>query len=791
MEGQFYRWLAWHGLADLVIVLVLAIVLSFVFDFVFELPWILRLVILAVTGLWWARVLIRGKRRSKVQLTSGDLLATVEGSSPELEGQLVNVVELRKSTDGNGSEPDATAEPEPPPTPLEAELLKRARQEAQRVLSRVQVEGSLDTRYVKRRVSAAVGGGIALISLAAAFPSLFSVWAERNVLLSSKRWPRETHFSIEQEAPVWHHPRKAPLRISAWVVGKIPRDVFIHVIAGDDERRIRLAPGQKLRSQFAIHSVVSDGAPAPGETVDAGQVVHAIGKVVDSFDFYLSAGDNRSRTIRVEVHDRPRVVETKLRIQPPRHTGQKERVISNPAGEIRAVIGSKISVQSRCDRALESAWVRFGREGRQDVDEVAGDRFSHSMTLDTSGFLEFGFRGASWGFDGKSRRLALVAEPDRIPEIDLAVTSDSRYVTTKGKIEYDVEARDDFGFRSVRLEVTHEFESREDVVDDDSESEEIDGEESGDDTAESSSKPTVKVIELDLAGAVREEDELVVRDTGVLDLAAFELDPPIRIGDRLRLQAVAVDNDEPAGGKVGSSDEYVFQVISSEALERQMEKIRVAAQERIEELTFLEGQILDEIARLGEPGAQANQQNAQNSQSSQANQQNAQNSQSSQANQQNAQNSQSSQANQDSRPPRSAEALAREQQRIAEEAREISQQLREMAETLQRNELMNDAETRRFENEVTSPLDDLGEDRLPRNARDIEQIPQSDEPREQIRRVQADAERLEKQLENVAKSLAGSGDFREILQRLDSLIELHKDVIDETRGGVQAAQGQE
>ena len=104
-----------------------------------------------------------------------------------------------------------------------------------------------------------------------------------------------------------------------------------------------------------------------------------------------------------------------------------------------------------------------------------------------------------------------------------------------------------------------------------------------------------------------------------------------------------------------------------------------------------------------------------------------------------------------------------------------------MADDLERNQLMERSESERFEEEVTRPLEGLGEDRLPRSAEDIESIPRSGNPREEASRAEAEAQRIARNLRDVSRNLAGSGDFREILQRLESIVELQGKVISETK----------
>jgi len=104
-----------------------------------------------------------------------------------------------------------------------------------------------------------------------------------------------------------------------------------------------------------------------------------------------------------------------------------------------------------------------------------------------------------------------------------------------------------------------------------------------------------------------------------------------------------------------------------------------------------------------------------------------------------------------------------------------------MANDLERNQLMERSESERFEEEIARPLENLGENQLPRSAEDIESIPRSGNPQEDAERAEAEAEKISRNLKDVSRRLAGSGDFREILQRLESIVELQGKVINETK----------
>ena len=299
LEKKYYRLLAWYGISAIFLMLAATATLSFILDFTFELHWTLRLAVLVAAVILWARVLVRGRTRLRSALSRDDLLAAVENSSVELEGELANIVELREGlAEGKKRKVEQTA--------LEKELFDRALTESQEAVSGLEVGRVLDAGSVRRSQLAAVAAVGFLLCCGVLFPDHAARWVDRNLALSSTHWPRSTHFFLERPEPVWHHPSKARLDLRGWVNGA-PRDVFIVIESASSSRKSRLVPGIEREGTWAIASAVSEGGPGDEAAVRAAALSYSIPSVLDSFDFYFLGGDNRSRTTRVEVHDRPKM----------------------------------------------------------------------------------------------------------------------------------------------------------------------------------------------------------------------------------------------------------------------------------------------------------------------------------------------------------------------------------------------------------------------------------------------------------------------------------------------------
>ena len=235
LEKKYYSLLAWHGISAIFLMLAATAGLSFILDFTFEMHWTLRLAVLVAAAALWLRVLIRGRTRIRSALSREDLLAAVENSSADLDGELANIVELREELAAGPGDAAKRSE-------LEKELFDRALSESQQAVNDLEIGRVLATGSVRRNQLAAVGAIALLVSCGFLFPDRAALWVHRNLALSSTHWPRETHFFLERVEPVWHHPRKARLDLRGWVNGN-PRDVFIVVESGGSSRKSRLADG--------------------------------------------------------------------------------------------------------------------------------------------------------------------------------------------------------------------------------------------------------------------------------------------------------------------------------------------------------------------------------------------------------------------------------------------------------------------------------------------------------------------------------------------------------------------
>jgi hypothetical protein len=804
------------GVSEVLLVAAGAVFASYVLDRLFELSLPVRLAILAAAVVTYFRTHRRARKRTEERFSVESLAETVERYDPALEGQILNALELPEESrrlEAAGS------------TALERALADRAAREAEKAAraARGQVARALDLSVVWRKAALAGVVLLAVIQLAALSPESFGIWFRRNVLFSSMPWPRETHFSFDRKDAEWHHARKDPLEVAAWVAGKIPREVTLRLKTPSGSRSVRLVPGGPGRVVLDARDVEGEPSFEPGVELEGKRLFHVLPAVTEPIEIQLDGGDNRSRRVRVVLHERPRVLAVRFTLRFPEYLRLETKTLENPGGDIVVPAGTVVEVEAESDQDLSGGWARFGKADRIPV-PAEGKRIRHQLTPDANGFLEVAVQGLEFELESQPpARFGFVVLPDRAPSVTLALDGDSRVMTPAGKVGYRVAAEDDHGFSDVSLRRTVRAadETRPDA--------EI--------------EPVVMPLE---RSEDRGEKAVRAEAAGDLDLAPLKLAP----GTTLVLQAAASDNDGISGPKTALSAPETILIVDPEKFLEEMERVRIETQAAVEELARREDLVAERLEEwaeempAGPAGAEGSRAAAAGSRASAGAAKGARGAKGSAAKEnaggaegEPSEGSESAGAPQGSsgaqgkgkkgskagkgsagskaagkgsqaaskaapqpggspdagaggeeaRPeePRDASAsdLAREQESIGREARSAGDRLRGMVSSLRRNQLLDPAEERRFREEVEDVLDRLSEEDLPRSASEIESLPRAEDAPGEAREAGRGAERMADAMKRVAERLAGSGDFREILFRLERIIELQRKVIGETERG--------
>jgi hypothetical protein len=251
--------------------------------------------------------------------------ALVEERHPELSNRLINALQLGRGNNHHGSR----------------RLIDAIVDDAAKATADMELADCLDWRTV-RRVGLIAAGIALLIGLYALLP----LWSLNQrfgnglvrVLVPWSAVPpyAATRIADKDVAPgsgSHRFPEGASVTIQARVTGD--------AIAAD--ARLMRREGDRWRGA-AMQPVA--GSP--------GLFTFTVADAVASFDYYITAGDGRSRQFPIEIVPRPRVELLTVRYMPPAYTGQAAGEAIETDGELAAIAGTRVELELRSTKPLQS-----------------------------------------------------------------------------------------------------------------------------------------------------------------------------------------------------------------------------------------------------------------------------------------------------------------------------------------------------------------------------------------------------------------------------------------------------
>jgi len=813
--------LFWLSVAQVVLLIIAVVGVSFVLDYGLEFPVFLRLA-LGLTALYLVgRLLRRIRRRLRRPIALEEAAATVEVFNSDLDGHLANVLELPAQWEKCRADPEQE---------LETRLLERALRESKAIVAKASIRGSLNLRPVWIWGGLAAAFFLVLIVATVRHPRTTSLWLRRNVLLSSVAWPRTTHVVFEREGAEWHHASRDPLEIVAWVTGKTPPQVVLHVNSSQEIREVPAVPGvsdtlePELRDRLleesssqkvSLPAYLRDG----GDRLKARRVAFVLPALSEGVDLYIRAGDNRSPSVRVLLHERPRVLSTRFRLRFPAYLERKESVIENPASEVSVPEGTEVILEAQADREIRGGWVRFGDNDSRRFRLVDATNVEYRFVATETRFLDVVVEGAEWGLESRPPlRFSWLVFPDEPPSLRLELTGVEREVTPNARVPYLLEAEDDHGFTDLALSLTRR----------------VPGDTREDDGLEVERRPLVLRAtplddSLDRRGGT---DSLRARFprveakvSGVLELESLALAP----GSELMLQGVVRDNDTRGGPKTTLSQKETLLVVEEEAFRESMVRLRLELQGEIESLGLRERAIADVLSESswqqdedasddpasGEPRAEVARTDEARAENAVARGEAAEGdlrrdpaaagtdaaagtptpvgfSQGS-ATQAAPSGAPAGRPGRAGGQGKSSAArnrnLAQVQRETARTASRLAERLRAMKEALERNQVIDAKQAEELEENIAKPLDQLGNDELSQLAESLDELAENPEDETLESKLQRQAEKIAAQLQTLAKGLEGESNLQAIISQLEGIIDLQERSIGETDLRVQEQSG--
>jgi hypothetical protein len=238
-----------------------------------------------------------------------------------------------------------------------------------------------------------------------------------------------------------------PVTISARVEGEIPSHATMH------HRR----PGGVWQS-----------STMRADDNNTDKFRFTIPQMSESFEYYLTAGDARSRSFNLEVVRPPQVKNLGIAYTPPPYTEQKKQVLSGTEGNISGLAGTRVDFELEATNPL--AWARLLTRTGQTFELAPredGKTWGVSFRLwepnakmvaglsgkELNGPTSYQIKMQDTGGENNNDPLwrNIVLTPDQVPIVNVQAPERLGVQPDAVLPEFVIESRDDHGLASVRL----------------------------------------------------------------------------------------------------------------------------------------------------------------------------------------------------------------------------------------------------------------------------------------------------------------------------------------------------
>lgn len=182
--------------------------------------------------------------------------------------------------------------------------------------------------------------------------------------------------------------------------------------------------------------------------------IHTLGEAQESFDYRATAGDGQTAWHHVEVRDRPRITQARLRVLPPAYTHLPTVDEASLPAEVRVLEGSRVELSFKVDQPSSQLRLKLP-EGKELVLPESSPG-SHEFQTALTNNLVFAVALTNQYNLGalNAPTCDLLVYHDEPPTVRLSAATNEISVRANDKLSVEFEAQDDFGLSRAALEVT-------------------------------------------------------------------------------------------------------------------------------------------------------------------------------------------------------------------------------------------------------------------------------------------------------------------------------------------------
>ncbi|MGB2698706.1 MAG: hypothetical protein WBD28_12735, partial [Candidatus Zixiibacteriota bacterium] len=173
-------------------------------------------------------------------------------------------------------------------------------------------------------------------------------------------------------------------------------------------------------------------------------------EVKRSFDYYVEAEGIKSEQYRVSVVDKPRVIGLKMTFNYPTYTRLQTMVRDENDGNVNAVKGTKVRIEAKANKPLQSASLIFTESVEKDMRvEKNKAKVQIKVLKDDSYHIEL--MDSSGNRNQDPIEYSIVAVSDGYPQVEIIEPGQDQDLTESMELRLLIRAEDDFGFSDLKL----------------------------------------------------------------------------------------------------------------------------------------------------------------------------------------------------------------------------------------------------------------------------------------------------------------------------------------------------
>jgi hypothetical protein len=417
--GRARRSVVLQGLAAVAALLIAGAALQFLLDYLSNglrrsmRATLLGVIAIGVLFLIWRRIVMP----LRVRFGPADAALLLERRYPQLASVLISAVRFASGQIG----PRELNSPS-----LVASVVHQAAHRA----AALNFDSVIDPTPARRSLATVFGVVVIFVSAVLVHPVAARLWFDRNVLLREVPWPQQTRLVVEAENDTIVGARGDDLVVSAHAEGVQPREVEIFY---------RTASGRRGRQGMV--TVGSEGAYRYRYTFE---------KADEELTFYLRGGDDQTGEFRVSLLERPRVVRTGIRVEPPDYSKMEASVLGDGQRSVQVLRGSRVTISAVTNHPVVRATL-MSADTTVATAYPEGDGYSASLLPTESKTYYFQLLDEAGLENREIVRFAVQVAKDEAPRVRLKIAGIGDMITAAAVLPLELEFEDAYGLASAEL----------------------------------------------------------------------------------------------------------------------------------------------------------------------------------------------------------------------------------------------------------------------------------------------------------------------------------------------------